>query len=890
MLVDNAVVGDSRVTKAARSAMDAGYDVVMIGASGNPRDITVGGVPVLLRPGRVVPRGPGAVQRAVGLAGYGDASAQRAAATREAERRARSKRRITRVKRAGARRGGIWRVAAKGATAGLATGNVALRRLSDARAHVSRYATAPRPPVQPHWPSRLEDRVPRLMARTSLWEHLDAAPARFQDGWLPLILELKPDLIHANDYRTLPAAIAAKRAILAAGGDVKVVYDAHEYVQAFEELGPVRHEAAKRLERSLIREADAVVTVSEPIADLLQESYRLARRPSVVLNAPEASPGRTPGPTLRERVGVDDDTPLLVYSGSVGRARALDMCVDALRLLPGVHLALVVGAPNSGVMEDLVAQATRAGVRDRLHLTRYVPQEYIVDFVGTATAGLIPFKRNPNNENSLPTKAREYLVAGIPQVVSDVRELSRFVTEHGIGEVHTAEDVESFADAVRRVMADPGRYRRGMTDELRAQHSWSTQAPILTGVYAGLLGEARAAAGPRDVAACGDPAPVDRPPAEPILPAAGDEPCRLIVGPSNSAGQGWAWAQAASTFLEGVGSTTVVIDHGNHLAFDADRLISTAERTDPAWIARFDAEVAASRTHVLLESGVTLSGSAIEPAVVAEEVGLFEAAGLTVGLALHGSEVRDPARHMERYAWSAFHDADPAWRATLQQRVATTRPLAEWLGVPTFVSTLDLLDDVPWATWLPVTIDVDRYATDRAPFERRVPVVVHAPSQAALKGTQHIDPVLQGLAGEGLIEYRPLSGIAARDMAGHVKDADVIVDQLGLGLYGALSCEGMAAGRLVMAQVGDAIRRRLPGPLPVVEISADTLEARLRELLADRDQAREVALAGPAFVREHHDGRAAARVLATFLGRPALHSERLSQASPRRPERASLDQ
>ena len=890
MLVDNAVVGDSRVTKAARSAMDAGYDVVMIGASGNPRDITVGGVPVLLRPGRVVPRGPGAAQRAVGLLGHGAAAAQRAAATREAERRARSKRRITRIKRAGARRGGLWRVAATGATAGLATANLAVRRMADARARLSRYATAPRPAAQPRWPARLEHRAPRLMSRTSQWEHLDAAPARFQDGWLPLILDLEPDLIHANDYRTLPAAVAAKRAIRAAGGDVRVVYDAHEYVQAFEELGPVRHEAAKRLERSLIREADAVVTVSEPIADLLQQSYRLQRRPSVVLNAPEASPGPTPGPTLRERVGLDADTPLLVYSGSVGRARALDMCVDALRLLPGVHLALVVGAPNSTVMEDLVAQATLAGVRDRLHLTRYVPQEYIVDFVGTATAGLIPFKRNPNNENSLPTKAREYLVAGIPQVVSNVSELSRFVTEHGIGEVHTAEDVESFADAVRRVLADPARYRRGMTDELRAQHSWSTQAPILMGVYAGLLAEARPVADRPDVAASGSPAPVAPAPAQTILPAVGDEPCRLVVGPSNSAGQGWAWARAASTFLEGVGATTVVIDHGNHLAFDADRLISTAERTDPAWISRFDAEVAATRTHVLLESGVTLSGSAIDPAVVAEEVGLFEAAGLTVGLALHGSEVRDPARHMERYPWSAFHDADPDWRATLQRRVATTRPLAEWLGVPTFVSTLDLLDDVPWATWLPVTIDVDRYACDSAPFEGAVPVVVHAPSQAALKGTQHIDPVLRALADEGLIEYRPLSGIAARDMAVHIKDADVIVDQLGLGLYGALSCEGMAAGRLVMAQVGDRIRGRLPGPLPIVEISADTVECTVRELLADRGRAREIAEAGPAFVREHHDGRSAAAVLAPFLGRTPLHSDRLEPGVPRRPERAILDQ
>lgn len=885
MLVDNAVIGDSRVTKTARSAMVAGYDVVVIGAAGNPRDTVIGGVPVMLRPGRVVPRGPGALQRAVAALGHGDAAGQRAAAAKELARLTRSTRRIERIKRAGSRRGGVWRVAAKGATTGLASANIAVRRVAQARRRVSEYAAASRPPSENRWPELLERRAPALMARTAAWEHLDAAPARYQDGWLPLVLELKPDLIHAHDYRALPAAIAAKRALVAAGGSVKVVYDSHEYVQGLDELGPVRLEAARRLERSFIRGADAVLTVSATLAGMLQASYRLDRLPAVVLNAPEAPPGPTPGPTLRERVGVDPDTPLLVYSGSVGRARSLGMCVDALRLLPGVHLALVVGSPNSTVMEDLVAQAEQAGVRDRLHLTRYVPPEYIVDFVGTATVGLSPLRHTPNVEYSLPTKTQEYLVAGIPQVVSDVEELARFVSEHGIGEVHAAEDVESFAEAVRRVLADPTRYQDGMTDELRREYSWAAQAPVLTGVYDELLAGVRPSPDRRAVT-LGNQSSAAGPSADDslVLPPAGDQPCRLVVGPSNSAGQGWAWAQAAAT-LDGVSATTVAIEHGSHLTFSADRRISTAERTDRDWVSRFDAEVASTRTHVVLESGVTLSGSAIEPPAVAAEVELFEAAGLTVGLALHGSEVRDPTRHMDRYPWSAFHDADAEWRATLQKRVATTRPLAEWLGVPTFVSTLDLLDDVPWATWLPVTIDVERYSSDRPPFERQVPVVVHAPSRAALKGTHHIDPVLRSLADEGLIDYRPLSGIAAPDMAGHVKDADVIVDQLGLGLYGALSCEGMAAGRLVMAQVGDGIRGRLPGPLPIIEIAATTLEATLRELLDDRERAREVAAAGPAFVREHHDGRAAATVLASFLGRATLESVRLEPGTSHRPER-----
>jgi glycosyltransferase involved in cell wall biosynthesis len=864
MLVDNRVFGDSRVTKCARSAVAAGYEVIVLGVASVSEDTSVGGIPVLLRPGKVRTASPGPLQRVAGLMGHGDAEAQRAAIARETSRQARSKRRIIRIKGAGARRGMVGRIAAKPLSVGLSSSNVAFSVVHRLRARAGRYAARQRP-VHATAPARLERRLPVVMQRTRAWEHLDPWPQRYRDGWLPDILALEPDLIHAHDYRTLPAAVAAKRAIEREGGHVQVVYDSHEFVQGLEELGPVRLKAAKRLERSLIRKVDSVITVSERVSAMLQESYGLAAPPPVVVNGPEESPGPTPGPSLRERVRVSSGTPLLIYSGSVGGGRALDMCVDALELLPEVHLALVVGMPNSGVMAELTARATAAGVRDRLHLTRYVPQEYIVDFIREATAGIIPLRRHPNFEHSLPTKAREYLLAGLPQVVSDVRELSEFIRDNGLGEVHVADDPTSFAEAVKRVLADRDTYVSAIDPQLQALHSWSTQGPILTAVYDSLLegvAPKRRAATPTN-----DQASVARPTGALILPEVSPEaPVRLVIGPSNSAGQGWAWAQAASSHLDAVETTTVTMDHGSHLTFPTDVTVSTSQRTDPAWVSALDGEVASTRTHVILESGVTLSGSTIDPVAVAGEVGRFEEAGLAVGLALHGSEVRDPERHMARFPWSNFRDAEAAWRETLQKRVATTLPLAEWLGVPTFVSTLDLLDYVPWATWLPVTIDVQRYANDSQPFTRDVPVVVHAPSRAALKGTHRIDPVLSSLAAEGLIDYRHLSGIEAREMPEHLIDADIIVDQVGMGLYGALSCEGMAAGRLVMAQVGDVIRERMGEEVPIVEISAETLEATIRTYVADRERARETAGRGVEFVATHHDGRAAAAALSGFLG------------------------
>ncbi|NED49778.1 glycosyl transferase family 1, partial [Micromonospora aurantiaca] len=52
MLVDNGVIGDSRVQKAARSAADAGWDVVLLGRApaGSPQSWRLGAAEVRLVP------------------------------------------------------------------------------------------------------------------------------------------------------------------------------------------------------------------------------------------------------------------------------------------------------------------------------------------------------------------------------------------------------------------------------------------------------------------------------------------------------------------------------------------------------------------------------------------------------------------------------------------------------------------------------------------------------------------------------------------------------------------------------------------------------------------------------------------------------------------------
>ncbi|MBN9188791.1 MAG: hypothetical protein J0I62_09875, partial [Microbacterium sp.] len=166
-------------------------------------------------------------------------------------------------------------------------------------------------------------------------------------------------------------------------------------------------------------------------------------------------------------------------------------------------------------------------------------------------------------------------------------------------------------------------------------------------------------------------------------------------------------------------------------------------------------------------------------------------------------------------------------------------------------------------------IDVDEWSGADEPLRRPVPVVVHAPSRATIKGTDLVEPVLDALAAEGRIEYRAARGLDRAGMRALYGDADIVLDQFRLGIYGVATCEALAAGRVVVSHVAEQSRAAAASAaridLPVLEATGDTLREVLLGVLADREAARETAAIGPRFVRSLHDGRASAAALSRFL-------------------------
>lgn len=663
--------------------------------------------------------------------------------------------------------------------------------------------------------------------------------------------------------------------------------------------------------RAHVARADSVTTVGPAIAR--RYAKELGIEVGVVMNAtPRAdlAPGRT-----------TDEGPLrLVHSGNAMRSRGIGTLIEAVEASSApVTLDLYLMPNEPDHLADLKAAAAAS---KRVRVLDPVPYADLVARLHEYDVGLHVLPPiNFNNLWALPNKVFDYVQARLGVVVGPSPEMAAIVTARGLGAVADAFDAaaltrvldgldgatvrrwqaasdenakelsgevqsEGWLVAVKRLLGEDGpataeRDRGAMAQEtaraagprgwkgrLRGVALWAAKRVpprartfairATTALPVGLEERVmRLASGPAAI-----PPPVD-------VPAT---PVRLYIAPANYAGQAFRWARAVEEHLDGVGArnTATVTGYG----YPADRAVPALTHTlSRRWQAR-ERDAVRRFTHVIIEAERPLFPRLGDGDPFTEARDLA-ARGLRVAMLSHGSDLRSPSAHAARSPWSPF--TDPDWKdvPVLEERTrhngAGLAALHEE-GIPLFVPTSDLLLDAPYATWCPITIDPVPWRHEAPPMERRVPVVVHAPSHGVIKGSAVVESVLTGLAARGLIEYRRAQGIPHREMIAFYQDADVIVDQLRIGNYATAACEAMAAGRVVVSHVDEQVRGHVRAEtgreIPIVEANPDTLEEVVVRLVEDREEARAAAARGPAFVDGLHDGLGAARALSGFLGRP----------------------
>ena len=312
-------------------------------------------------------------------------------------------------------------------------------------------------------------------------------------------LDTPAQVYHAHDLDTLPAAAA-----LAKRHRARYLFDTHElFVDQLDlgsEAAQVGHaNRAKqkivqrnyaRLERSLIRRASAVITVSDAVADELVTRYGIAR-PTPILNTPhyrDLSGGST---YLRQRLGLSDDRRLILYQGGVQPERGLVELVQSLALLPEDHVLIFLGFNLGNYQETIRREIDRLRLQPRVYLLEALPREQLLEATASADVGIqLLAGLNLNHRLTLPNKLFEYMMAGLPFISTDWPEVGRVVRQTGAGVAIASITPEAIAAGIRQVLTDPVKYaamRQAGLAAARAEFNWERQAAKLLRLYADLI-------------------------------------------------------------------------------------------------------------------------------------------------------------------------------------------------------------------------------------------------------------------------------------------------------------------------------------------------------------------------------------------------------------------
>jgi glycosyltransferase involved in cell wall biosynthesis len=235
------------------------------------------------------------------------------------------------------------------------------------------------------------------------------------------------------------------------------------------------------VERLFIRHAAAVITVSHSIAREYSRIYGISE-PHVVLNCPNyVELPKTD--TLRKIFGLSGAQKIFLYQGALATGRGIEIMLDAFSQRKDRDCVLV--CMGYGPLEAMIKDCAQGS--DNIFFHPAVSPDALLTYTGSADYG-ISFIEDLclSYRYCLPNKLFEYLMAGIPVLVSNLVEMREFVETEGVGVVADDNSVNGFLGAVGRLLERDDAGLRNRAREASRRYCWENQETVLRDVYGSL--------------------------------------------------------------------------------------------------------------------------------------------------------------------------------------------------------------------------------------------------------------------------------------------------------------------------------------------------------------------------------------------------------------------
>ncbi|MBR5478623.1 MAG: glycosyltransferase [Clostridia bacterium] len=301
---------------------------------------------------------------------------------------------------------------------------------------------------------------------------------KFLRMYLPLYnmykkcLELKPDVIHANDFDTLPAAYFAAKKLKCA-----VVYDCHEIYSRQPQLEKraIIRKVLEKIEGYMVKRIDAMLSVSNAAADVFVSMYGI-KKPTVVTN--------TSFKVEKSNLPSKNDGFEVVYHGVIVEYRGYEEFTEAAEKIDDNVKMVIRGFGPA--KEKIMKIAEEKGLCDRIE---FAPAVEIKDLIPEAArshvGAVLTVPVSDNFKYTVSNKIFEYIQARIPVILSDVPEHRYINDKYNVGIILDDVTPENIAKAINELYENKELYNTLCANVEKAAEElcWENEGKILVGVY-----------------------------------------------------------------------------------------------------------------------------------------------------------------------------------------------------------------------------------------------------------------------------------------------------------------------------------------------------------------------------------------------------------------------
>jgi glycosyltransferase involved in cell wall biosynthesis len=210
--------------------------------------------------------------------------------------------------------------------------------------------------------------------------------------------------------------------------------------------GGARIRVLRQARDRALQRVDALVCPSAYLASRAVSWGIDQERVTVIPNAAPPLPAVPERDVARARFGVEG--PTLAFAGRVTRQKALEVSLDALAQVEGVSLLVAGDGPD---LDDVRREATERGLDGRVRFVGPLGREDVLALFRAADASLLS-----SSWENFPHTVVEALAVGTPVVATAVGGVPELVRNGENGLLVPAGDAGALADAIRRVVAEPG--------------------------------------------------------------------------------------------------------------------------------------------------------------------------------------------------------------------------------------------------------------------------------------------------------------------------------------------------------------------------------------------------------------------------------------------------